>query len=815
MNNPPQKRVSVRPTLIISFILTLATVVVYWQVNSFQFTNYDDYDYVAANRYVQQGLSFDSIVWAFQSFHAANWHPVTWLSHMIDVELYGISAGAHHLMNLLFHIINTLLLFHILNKMTEKIWPSAGVALLFALHPLHVESVAWVAERKDLLCALFSFLTINKYIDYSRTHTSFDYGVALLFFTLGLMSKPMIVTLPLLLLLIDYWPLKTISFASTASLSDFFRDGFGSKRYLSDKLPFFLLVIISCVVTVMAQSHGGAMGNFERYPLFFRMNNAIVSYGVYLGKFFWPADLSVFYPYEISRPIWQIMGSLLLISWLTGLSLLRAKKWPFFFVGWSWYLVSLVPVIGLVQVGAQAYADRYTYLPSIGIFIIFTWMIEKFVSNHAIKPWLSISVVLSISALIMRVSWLQASHWENSETLFSHSTHVVKNNYIGHNNWGCYLTDTGKIDEAISHFQEAIYINPLYTGAYMNLGRVLLEQSRLEEAISVLEMLLQHESSNGLAHYYLGLAFLHKGAMNEAVSAFQKLFRLAPDFHDTTMNFALYLIRENRIEEARFFLRNTLFMEIDVAAANLPIAPSIPEKQPDTHPENDFRRALTLHYNKEFEKAELYYRKAIQAGYTSGVVYLNFGSLLVQMGKMTESIVYFNKTLDYNWMPPSLFNNFSVVHIRQERLSDSVRYLDEAIRKEPSFSEAHNNLGVSLSKQGRFADAEKQFRKAIELKPLYVNAMNNLGLLMVQQEKFNEALDHFFNAVHISPDNPNIDYFIATTYALQNDSKNAASWMQKAIDKGFDRFNMMHNDIAFSNLKPIHQWRGVPEPSPH
>ena len=464
----------VRPELWVCLFLVAAVLVIYHPVGGYEFVNYDDPVYVLENDPVRRGLTFEGIRLAFGTLHASNWHPITWLSHMLDVEMYGVNAGAHHLTNVLFHAFNSMLLFLLLRRMTGALWRSAMVAALFAVHPLHVESVAWISERKDVLSAFFGFLTLLAYTEYVKRPGWMRYGAALLLFTLGLMSKPMVVTLPFLMLLLDYWPLNR--YVNEGSLRRF-------AVLTKEKLPFFLLSAASCVVTMIAQERGGAMDALESYSFGVRLANAMVAYVAYLGKMIWPMNLAVLYPHPGVRPLWQIIGALILIVGISAAAVLWAKRRPWFAVGWLWYLGVLLPVIGLVQVGLQAMADRYTYIPLIGIYIILAWGFhEMLYRRHYGIPELAIAGILVLT-LLMLVAGNQVRYWENSSTVFSLALQNTSGNYLAHNNLALALAAQGKKDAAIDHLRKSIQIAPQYPPAHNNLGAILAEQFKLDQAI--------------------------------------------------------------------------------------------------------------------------------------------------------------------------------------------------------------------------------------------------------------------------------------------------------------------------------------------
>ena len=431
INNRSKEFILKHRDILVCLFLVMATLAVYWQVQNFDFVNFHDDDYVYENRHVKEGLTLESVTWAFTTIHAGNWHPLTWLSHMLDSHVYGMNSGRHHLTNLLFHIANTLLMFMVFRKMTDSLWQSGFVAGLFALHPLHVESVAWVSERKDVLSTFFWMLTKWSYIWYVEHPVVRRYILVVLFFALGLMSKPMLVTLPFVLLLLDFYPLNRFQFQQSDGSANAQQKSI-ALRLILEKTPLFVLVAMSSAITFYAQKHGGAVASLKVIPLKARVANALVSYANYIGKMVYPSKLTVLYPHPGMLPWWKIAGACFLLVSISFLAIRVVKQSPYFAMGWLWYLGTLVPVIGLVQVGSQSMADRYTYVPLIGIFIIIAWGIPELVAQWRYrKIWLA-TLATVILTILMAMTWKQVGYWKNSITLFEHTLKVTTNNALPH-----------------------------------------------------------------------------------------------------------------------------------------------------------------------------------------------------------------------------------------------------------------------------------------------------------------------------------------------------------------------------------------------
>ena len=533
----------------------VATFCIYSQVQHHEFINFDDDLYITNNLNVQSGLTSESVKWAFTTFTTGNWFPVNWLSHMLDYQLYGSHPKGHYLTNLFLHIASALILFIVLLRMTGALWQCAFVAAIFAFHPLNVESVAWIAERKNVLSTLFWLLTMWAYIHYAEKPTIKRYVLVFLFLTLGLMSKPMLVTLPFVFLLLDYWPLRRFKLGqerdrnivlekNTAKELDFF-------GLVLEKIPLFLLSIGSSIITVYLQNIGGALRSIDMLSLQTRLINAMVSYVEYLGKMVWPSGLSILYPHPGNAlPLWQgILCGMVLVG-ITIISIRLIRKAPYIAVGWFWYLGTLVPVIGIVQVGGQAMADRFTYIPLIGMFIIIAWGVPELISKWRYKEKaLSVSAGIIILALLI-TTWRQVSYWENSITIFKHATRVTDKKYpnfsLAYNNLGIALYAKGKNQEAISHYKMAIKTKPAQAKAYYNLGIALNAERKNEEAISWYKKAIRLNPYFTNAHYNLGIILLQKGALKEAVHHFRKTVRLRPDLvkaHDY-LKYALLQLQE-------------------------------------------------------------------------------------------------------------------------------------------------------------------------------------------------------------------------------------------------------------------------------
>jgi tetratricopeptide (TPR) repeat protein len=528
--------------------LIVLNVLVFWPVWSSEFVSLDDPVYVTQNPHVTGGLNWSDLGWAWKTGYTANWHPLTWMSHMIDVQLFGLNAGAHHLMSLVFHIANTLLLFLILRRMTGALWRSAFMAALFAVHPLHVESVAWIAERKDVLSTLFFLLTLNAYTTYVRLPGSASkrrhYFLVLFYFALGLLAKPMLVTLPFVLLLLDFWPLERVSARGRS-----FVPASEWRPLVLEKLPLFVLAAASSVVTYLVQQRGGAVTTLEVLPVGTRLVNAVLAYVAYIRQMLWPAHLAVFYPFPRDvRLSWVAVALLALVC--ISIFVSRYRRYPYLFVGWFWYLGTLVPVIGLIQVGMQSRADRYTYMPLIGLFIIVAWGVPDLLSHWRGWNWVMLPAALVATFACVVVARDQVRSWTDSMTLWTRALEADPDNYRAHAEVGAMLANRGESNEALAHFQECIRLEPSFPEARYNLGQALASGGRMDEAIAQYTEAVRLKPDFIEAQNGLGLALVAVHKFNDARLHFAKAVRLRPDDALSHMYLGGALASIGRLDEA-------------------------------------------------------------------------------------------------------------------------------------------------------------------------------------------------------------------------------------------------------------------------
>ena len=531
-----------RTRIAVALAIALLSLTVFWPVTTFDFVNYDDLEFVAENPHVATGLNAENVEWAFAHPYTATGGPLTWISHMLDVEMFGMDAGKHHATSLVLHLCNTVLLLALLWRMTGAFGPSAVAAVLFAIHPLHVESVAWVSERKDVLSTLFWLLTIRAYVSYVKRPAWRRYAAVVACFTLGLLSKPMVATLPFVLLLLDVWPLARWRLD----------DGFWkSARSLAlEKLPLFALAAVSMGLTLLAQQHIGAVAAVETLPLQIRLSNAAVSYFAYLGKAFWPAGLVPFYPYRESLPAGIVVASAAGLVALTAAAFVVARRAPYVTVGWLWYVGTLVPVIGIVQIGGHAMADRFTYIPLIGVFILIAWGGAALVARIRLPA----AVVAGTAALIVVafsvVARAQVLHWKNGVTLWQHTTQVSPDNARAHANLGVALAREGERGAAIAEYQEALRLDPRSAETHNNLALVFVDEGKPENALEHYLEAVRLKPDYANAHTNLANLLDDRGRTAEAIAHYREAIRLDPDHALARMNLAIALAKNGQFGEA-------------------------------------------------------------------------------------------------------------------------------------------------------------------------------------------------------------------------------------------------------------------------
>ncbi len=642
--------------------LALITLALYLPVLHHGFVEYDDQQYVTDNPRVQAGLTGAGFVWAF-GFHAGNWHPLAWLSHMLDCQLYGANASGHHLTNVLLHIASTLLLFTVLNRMTNALWRSAAVAALFAWHPLHVESVAWVAERKDVLCAFFWMLTLWFYVRYTAGRSMTRYLLTLGSLVLCLMAKPMGVTLPFILLLLDYWPLKRITNGELRMAN--------LKLLLLEKIPFLVLSAIACVLTLRAQEI--AIVSTAGLPVAQRLAHVLVAYNHYLVAMFVPRNLAVYYPYQFHMPAMMVLAAAVVLGLVTLLAIKNYRARPCLIVGWLWYLGTLVPVIGLVQVGDQAWADRYTYLPLIGLFIPLVWLADEFIRSRVMLC----GVAATAAAGLLVTASIQVGYWLNTRTLFTHTNQVTQQNALAVTILGSLLASEGKSAEAIEYYQTALRYQPRFPEAHFFLGNALYEQGKLDEAVAEYQQALWFKPTQEQTHIFMGIALGKQKKYDEAIAHYNAALKLNSDSAVTYNNLARLYHSQGRL---------------DLAVEN--------------------------------------YRRALAIDPRLAIAHNNLGILLIQQGNLTEGTQQLREARRLKPGNAETKFNLALALNQQEQWREAAGLFAETIGSHSNDPQAHYEFAVALGHLGQTREAMSEYAAALLIQPDFPDALDALAWIL-------------------------------------------------------------------------------------
>jgi tetratricopeptide (TPR) repeat protein len=668
--------------------------VVFGQTGQFEFVNYDDQKNVYENPVVEKGLSLPAVGWAFTHAQVANWIPLTTLSHMLDCQIFGLHAGGHHLVNVLLHTANAVLLFLVLRQMTGSLWRSAFVAAVFAVHPLRAESVAWVSERKDVLSAFFFLLTIGTYVRHVRKPSRIGYILLLLFFALGLLAKSMVATLPFVLLLLDYWPLKRISSFSISNL----------KHLLIEKIPLFVLAAGACAATALMPDMQTIITNAHRLPLSERLGNALVSCVIYLRQMVFPSGLAV--PYPIAPDglsTWKILPAIIFLAAISAGVIAWRKKSPFLLMGWLWYLGMLFPVIGVIQISPDAaHADRYTYLPEIGLAIAVTWLIGDLSIQWKRRQLVLGGLMIAVISALTICGHAQTSYWQNGQILWSRALACTSRNSVAHNNIGYVLYQKGDIEDAINQYNQALEINPNYAQAHFNLGVVFLKRGEVDDAIAEYNQALQIMPDYLEAHFDLGAALVLKGNLPEAIAQYRKVLKIKPDYAEACYNLGRVLLLNGDWDEAMVCL--------DKTAAGSPASPA-----------RWFDLGNEFIQERDWQCAVVCYRQAIKINPRLTDAYANLGVALSQKGETKNAMDAWQNALDINPDQIYVLNNLAwmLVTASDATLRNGAKAL--ALAQQASQLSGGNNpailrtLAAATAEDGNFALAGATARHALEL----------------------------------------------------------------------------------------------------
>ncbi|MBW8036293.1 MAG: tetratricopeptide repeat protein [Planctomycetes bacterium] len=785
--------------ILICLALAAATLTSYWPVKDHEFVNFDDYDYVMNNTNVNTGLTGANIKWAFMKGHASNWHPMTWISHMVDCSLFGLDPGPHHVTNLVLHIINTLLLFFILSVMTKRLWPSVFVAALFALHPLHVESVAWVSERKDVLSTFFAFLTIAAYYSYTKKGGAGRYILVIFIFALALMSKPMVVTLPFVLLLVDYWPLERFDLVKS------YKPKTHSKQrsltwLIAEKIPFFALVIISSVVTFIVQKAGGAMSSRMQFPFLTRLANASIAYLVYIKQMVWPKGLACLYPHartDVSIPLAVICGlSLIAVS---ALVFIYRQKFRYLFTGWFWYVGMLVPVVGLVQIGDQAYADRYTYMPIIGLFIIIAWGACDLLKKPAYRRAILLPAAVVIISVLAVLTYIQQGYWRDNIKLFERAIDATKDNYVAHFCIADPLRESNRIEDAIYHNRKCLEIEPDYTKAHNSLGQNLMLTGDVDGAIKEftkavelspgilaprlnlgLALQMQGNYKQAIEQFTIGLqmydlvrvrehladVLFKAGRLDEALVQYNHILTIKPNDIIALYHAGLISGQAGKFSEAEKYLVKALELDPGMLASRINLGIALKKQGNYKQAIEQFTIALQMddmvnvreHLADVLFKAGRLNEALAQYNHILTVESNNIkalyhaGLIFAQAGKFSEAEKYLVKALELDPNYIVAKNTYSGVLIQQGRYEEAVKQCRAILQVDPAVIEAHSNCGFALMKLGRDEEAAQEYKITLEAKPDSFSVHNDLAVVLYGLGRIDEAIEHLRIAIKIAPD---------------------------------------------------------------
>lgn len=788
-------------TTFLAALLGAVTLAAFWPVLRNDFIRYDDRDYVTANPHVLSGLNWGAVKWAFATGHAGNWHPVTWLSHMLDVALFGVRPGWHHFVNLLLHIVNTILLFLLLTRLTGASWRSLFVAGFFALHPLHVESVAWAAERKDLLSGFFFFLTIWMYADYATKadgagsaaqspnpeksareglvpdsrRSKLNYALALFFFALGLMSKPMLVTLPLVLLLLDFWPLKRLERPQGRLFS-------GALPLLREKIPFLALALLSSLVTFVVQGRGHAVT--LTLPFALRAGNAVMSYLKYLAKTAWPIDLAIFYPHPATRypatelwPGWLLVGAALALAGVTVSALVLRRRVPWFMMGWLWYAAMLVPVCGLVQVGQQAMADRYTYLPLIGIFICVVWGVVELSTNSQWGRRSLFAAGILALCVCAALTEHQAKYWRNNLTVFEHALAVNPNNAVARCHVGIELGERHQYEAALEQFNAALRADPNCAEAYYGLGFTLENLNRPSEAMEQYRNALRARPWYALAHLRLGAVLWSLGQRKAALAEYEAAARLNPEDLEARYRFGIALVEAGDLRRAVPHLDYVARLNPDFGDALSRLTEALLQQGKLTEAEGRLRDLAALHPDHP-------------------AVHINLGTVLWQHGQAPQAIEQYQAALRLDPADPVTHYNLGTALSMQGQIAAAGAEFAEAVRLKPDYLAARVSLGEMLAGQNRLDEALKEFRETVRLSPTNANLRLNLASALIMAGQTNEAKASFAEALRLQSDLPEKLAQSAQTLAAQGRAQAAVARLTTALQLRPDWTPAM-NDLAW------------------
>ena len=833
-------------------LLVMITFGVYFRVTGFDFINFDDDNYVSKNMVVMKGISQEGLTYAFSitAEKRAYWHPLTWLSHMLDCQLFGLKAGRHHLINLLLHIFNSALLFIVFHSMTRKFLQSTLIACLFALHPMSVDSVAWIAERKNVLSTLFWFLTMLTYVSYSKKPGAGRFMLVMITFILGLLAKPMLVTLPFVLLLMDYWPLNRIRLLSGTTGIQIFPQK-SVPGIIVEKLPLLVFSLIAVFISSFSLKVLGEYINTFQRPMPIRIENAIVTYIKYIGKIIWPENLAIYYPFPFSIPEWKVITASIVLLALSSLVIIHIKSRPWFAVGWFWFLGTLFPVIGLVQGGLwPEMADRWAYIPQIGIFIMIAWPVSNLATERTVRGKITIVVAGIILFAMSAATWTQIGHWANSKTLFYHALSVTGKNSIVyrnlgqayfleqdydsaieyyqkalelhpespevHTNLGLSLSKKKDSKGAIRHYTAAIRLKPKDSNVYVLMGTFLRNEGNPHEGLKYLRKALSIEPNNVAARHELGMCLAEtvgfKAGENEVLEA----LKMGPGDDAGLYYVGAFYGKHGKQDKAKNYLAKALKKNPGHPEANYNLGIIAVGENRTKDAEQHFLMTLTtnpkhidamnnlgLLYAKTSrpDKAMKQYEKALETDPQDTLVRLNLANAMLQKNQPSEAIGQFTKILEIDPSHQGARIGLTEVQRQVDIIDSGIEHTEIMLAVEPENPNLLLNMGDLYIDRGNLRKALEHYLKLYKLFPKHPGVLGKSATTYARLNDYENAVAFFKDIVTLTPDKPEGYYNVACMYSRLNKTDQALLWLRKAIDRGYTKMEKLEYDEDLENVR--------------
>jgi protein O-mannosyl-transferase len=737
---------SIRTEIWICLFFIISIFLLYFQVIHHSFTSFDDKLYVTGNPDVLKGFTSDSFARAFKFTEKGDltyWHPLSTISHMIDYELFGLQSGGHHFSNLCIHLLNTLLLFLLFSSMTQKIWQSAFMAALFAFHPINVDTIAWIAERKNLLSTFFWLLTMLTYLFYCRKPGFHTYISVILCMITGLLCKPMLVTLPCVLLLMDFWPLERIKRSPSFRIQD-------NIHLILEKIPLFALSIIWTQLSSLSMQRLNVEIPIDQNPIDIRIANAIITYVKYIQKIVWPYNLAIYYPFPQSMPpTWQIIFALIFLSLMTFLMFSFLKNMPWLTIGWLWYFGTLIPVIGLLQNGLwPEMADRWAYIPTIGLFIIIAWGVPALLAGLQKEKFVISMFSAAFLIIIVITTWNQIKYWSSNQKLFSHAIEVTKNNPVSQYNLANEFQNEKNYLKAINHYNEALKMKPDAAKIHNNLGNAYAKIKKYEKAITHYNESLKLESDVSDTHNNIGNAFLHLSQFEKALYHYTKAIQIDPKSETSYFNMGLLLEKQNK-----------------------------------------------------HNMAINYFSKSIQLKPDNAEAHLALGNSLVEVGRLIDAEKHYSEAIALDSTIEDAKINLSIIKKFQKEFEIELAAIKDDIKQSPKDHKLYYRLGELYEKNKKQNTAIIQYKKATSLQPYFIPALKKLAILYATMEEYENSIFYFKKMIEIQPEDNSLYYNIACVYSKQNNIKESIKWLSQSIDKGYNNWNLIQNDKDLENVR--------------